>query len=187
MKLEQIFSYIKQYSFEENHEKLFQLVSGKRSSYYLDLKQTLLDPQSLHSLGSILFEKINRLSNVEAVSGLTLGADPLTYTVSLASLKLAKPWLPLIVRKETKDHGTGKKIEGKLNQLKNTSHIVLLDDVITTGNSTLKAVHALKESGYKNLTHAFCVVDREEGGKENLLKEGIELISLFKLKDFATK
>ena len=114
-----------------------------------------------------------------ACGGLTLGADPIAYAVSFVSLMDSNPIKPFVVRKEPKGHGMMKQIEGLLSE---GERVAVLEDVITTGTSALKAVRACKEIGLK-VIGVFAVVDREEGGKENLEKEGLSLYSLFKISE----
>ena len=176
---------IKTYSFRENHQELFTLASGKKSPYYFDLKQTLLQSNFLKIAGMFLAEKIAaQFSDGCILAGLTMGADPLIYAACLSDYGL-NHFSPAIVRKETKDHGTGKRIE-MLKSLDQKFPCVMIDDVITTGGSTLKAVTAMRDAGYRVET-AFCVLDRLEGGAENLRKEEIQLFPLFTLDDFKSR
>ena len=115
-----------------------------------------------------------------------MGADPLVYTISLLSTDAGAPLYPLVVRKQTKDHGSKQRIEGRLTQINPDDKVVLIDDVITTGGSTLQAYEVLKEVGL-NIDAAFCVLDRKEGGAENFASHGIDLFPLFELEDFASK
>ena len=173
---------IKTYSFRENHQELFTLASGKKSPYYFDLKQTLLQSKLLKIAGALIAEKIaTQISSHCILAGLTMGADPLIYAACLSDYGLSH-FSPAIVRKEAKDHGTGKRIEMQ-KSLDTKFPCVMIDDVITTGGSTLKAVSAMREAGYR-VEAAFCVLDRLEGGAENLLKEKIQLFPLFTLDDF---
>lgn len=123
----------------------------------------------------------NRLEGIpSSVGGLTMGADPIAYALSLSYREHGQIVYPLIVRKEAKDHGTGKQIEGEVESV---DSVLLLDDVITTGGSSLKAAEAFRKAGLK-VTHAVCIIDREEGGRESLEKEGITLFSLYRKSDF---
>lgn len=162
----------------------FMLASGKESNHYFNCKKITLLPDRLRLL-SLAFrdELIPQFFKAvpEAVGGLTLGADPISYALSLAYLEKGKNVMPLVVRKEAKGHGTGKMIEGEYANLK---QVLVVDDVITTGGSTLKAVRALRDVGLV-VDSAISIVDREEGGKEALAAEGIALYSLFIKRDFA--
>lgn len=116
-----------------------------------------------------------------AVGGLTLGADPIGISLSLAYNEQGRTVYPLIVRKEVKVHGTGQRIEGAWQDV---SEVLVLDDVITTAGSTLSAVTAFREAGLI-VKDAVCIVNREEGGEEALREAGIRLHSVFKKSDFS--
>jgi len=158
------------------HEPIFKLSSGRYSRYYIDLKQITLDPEGIHLVGSVMYSAIRPLKP-HGAGGLTLGADPIAYAVAFVSYLDANPIKPFVVRKEKKMHGTGKQVEGLL---KPGEKVVVLEDVVTTASSSLKAVRACREEGFEVLG-VFCIVDREEGGRENVEKEGLKLYSLFKL------
>ena len=177
--------YIHEFSFRENQANPFQLASGKKSPYYFDLKSTLLNPNMLSVAADVIYQMIldSKNKKPEAMAGLTMGADPLIYAISLKSAAKGQNILPLIVRKQTKDHGSKKKVEGLFSDLSSNAEIILIDDVITTGKSTLEAFDAIVELGFSVQT-AYCVVDRKEGGSENLKKAGIDLISVFSPEDF---
>lgn len=159
-------------------EPVFRLASGKMSRFYLDLKQITFDPEGVYLVGKLMYEMIIKFGP-DAVGGLTLGADPIAYAVSFVSLMEGKPLKPFVVRKEKKSHGTGRQIEGILTQ---GERVAVLEDVVTTGGSAIKAVKACREEGLE-VIGVFAVVDREEGGKANLQKEGLSLMSLFKLSE----
>ena len=160
----------------------FILSSGKQSSFYIDLKATTLHPDGAYwiskaCLERILFEKIK----VEAVGGLTLGADPLATSISLAARAERLMWPAFIVRKEPKGHGTARYIEGVENLVPGAS-VLILEDVVTTGGSSLKAISRLREAGF-NPVAALTIVDREEGGADAIRETGIKFIALTTLKD----
>lgn len=167
-------------------ETPFTLASGKMSHHYFNCKKITLHPERLSLLARAIRDELiptldrEKGQDFEAVGGLTLGADPIAYALSLAYQQNQKVVFPLIVRKQTKDHGTGKKIEGEVDRVRK---VLLLDDVITTAGSSLKAVEAFREAGLI-VTDAVCIVDREEGGKENLEKASVRLHSLFRKTDF---
>jgi len=173
---------IKKFSYRENHAEPFTLASGKKSPYYFDLKQTLLQPEFLTLTGQIVAAKILELAGKKAIAaGLTMGADPIIYSAAIANHSIAVA----IVRKEAKDHGTGKKIE-MLKGVDTNVPVVMVDDVITTAGSTLKAVAAMREAGF-TVKHAVCILDRGAGGKAALATEGIELSAIFTAEEFKEK
>jgi orotate phosphoribosyltransferase len=238
---------IRKFSYRENHEQPFTLASGKKSPYYFDLKQTLLQPEYLALAGEIVAGMIAAHYKGSVVAaGLTMGADPIIYAAclahgcagvdggqdalfagdlahgcagvdgghdalfagdlahgcagvdggqdalfkgALAATRLATVTaeaptkiLPAIVRKEAKDHGTGKKIE-MLKGIDTATPCVMIDDVITTAGSTLKALAAMREAGF-SVRHAICILDRGEGGREALLSHGVELLPVFTAAEF---
>ncbi len=178
MDRERLKSLIRERALKVAEEPVFKLSSGKLSRYYIDLKQITFDPEAAYLLGKTLYSAIKEL-NPEGVGGLTLGADPIAYAVSLVSYLEGNPIKPFVVRKEPKAHGTGRQVEGLL---KEGDRVVVLEDVITTGASALKAVEACRREGYRVLC-VYAVVDREEGGREKLQAEGLEVYSLFKVSE----
>ncbi len=164
-------------------EKPFQLSSGKFSNYYFNCKKILMNPKYLSLVVQAICEELipkNHIPVPEAVGGLTLGADPLSYAISLYYWNQGILCYPCVVRKETKEHGIQKRIEGELENFK---EVIVVDDVITTGASTLKAVQAFREEG-KIVRYSICIIDREEEGKEELLRNHIQVFSLWKKSDF---
>ena len=158
----------------------FTLSSGRSSEHYVNCK-----PVSLSGTGLVLISTA-MLENVEvdavAVAGLTLGADPLVSGVAMAAAQTGRPLEALIVRKQAKGHGTGAWLEGPLPAA--GSVVTVLEDVVTTGGSSLKAVNQLKEAGYR-VNRVVTIVDREEGGAAAMEKAGLELISLFRLSEIS--
>lgn len=160
----------------------FTLASGKKSNYYIDCRLTTLDPEGACLVGAAvrktIFDKCHELeTNVDSIGGLTLGADPIALSTSMASyqgedIKILKPF---VVRKAAKEHGKGKQIEGGF---KEGDSVVALDDVITTGGSTLKAIEAIENEGGK-VAFVLVLVDRQEGGKEIIEEAGYKVFSLF--------
>ena len=146
----------------------FTLSSGKKSSYYLDCRMTTLDARGALLIGRLILDQIRSHDiQADAIGGLTLGADPIATAVSVVSAIEGKPIPAFIVRKETKGHGMQRSIEGYDG--KPGSRVVVVDDVCTTGDSILKAAEKAEEAGYQ-VSAAFCVVDREEGGTELITK-----------------
>ena len=151
----------------------FTLASGRKSEHYVNCK-----PVSLSGSGLALISRA-MLTHVEAdalaVAGLTLGADPLVSGVAMAAADRGRELDALIVRKEAKGHGTGAWLEGPLPAP--GARITVLEDVVTTGGSSLKAVRQLRDAGYK-VERVVTIVDREEGGDAAMTAENLELISL---------
>lgn len=187
MSLEKLKRRIREYSYRENHEEMFTLASGKKSPYYFDLKQTLLEPEFLElaakEMGALMKRTLGGLP--EGLSGLTMGADPLVYAIAVGAIGEGRRVYPLPVRKKTKGHGSQKRVEGLVDEARR-GVVVLVDDVITTGGSTLQAWEALQEVGIE-VKDAFCVLDRLEGGGEAMLEKGLRLHHLFTRKDFSEK
>lgn len=152
-------------SFKYNEEQPFTLASGKKSNYYFNCKPTTLDPEGMNLIGTIVFD-ILKDTNVTAAGGLTLGADPIANAVSIISYQKGKPIKSFIVRKDVKDHGTKSAIEGNVRQGEN---VAIIDDVITTGASTITAIEQARKEGL-NVELVITLIDREEGGKENILQ-----------------
>ena len=155
----------------------FTLSSGKTSEHYVNCKPVTLTGRGL-TLASLL---ILREVDASIVGGLTLGADPLVCGVSLVSALDGRLVNGLIVRKEPKGHGTGAWIEGP--ELKKGTKVTVLEDVVTSGGSAIKAAEKLRDAGYI-VKRVVTIVDRQEGGIEALKEAGLELRSLFTLEDF---
>lgn len=179
---ERLFELLYQKSFVYRDNPPFTLVSGRQSPYYFDCKATTLDPEGCMLTGKCMFDMIKNF-DADAVGGLTLGADPISLSIALNAYTHGKIVYPLIVRKEPKKHGTQKWIEG------NTAHVktvIAIDDVITTGGSTITAIERLIESGL-DVIAAVVIIDREEGGREAIEEKGITVYSLFTRSDFDKK
>ncbi len=156
----------------------FTLTSGKTSDFYIDGKQTSLSAEGAFLCGKLLFELIeNSPAHIDAVGGMTLGADPLVTAVSIASLIAEKPIPAFIVRKEAKGHGTGNYIEG-LKNMPEKCTVALLEDVVTTGGTLLKVIDRVERAGF-TVGLIATVVERQEGGTETLAKAGYTMESLF--------
>ena len=148
----------------------FILASGKKSSYYVDIKKASTKYEILNLLGELLSRHVQG----ELLAGVELGAVPLT---AITAVKSKKNYL--IIRKEKKEYGTSKLIEG---DFKTGMEVDIIEDVVTTGGSVLRAVSILRDNGLR-VEKVICVVDREEGGREILEREGVGLISLIKARD----
>ena len=160
----------------------FSLASGKKSSHYVNCKPVSLSGQGLLLISSLFLRQINKGDS--GVAGLTLGADPLVSGVVMLAAQSGIELSGLIVRKEAKGHGTGAWLEGPLPP--RGSVITVLEDVVTTGGSSLKAVEQLRNQGYL-VKQVLAIVDREEGGLNAMSKADLELNSLFFLKEIVER
>ena len=158
----------------------FTLASGRSSNHYVNCKPVSLSGEGLALLGEQLLAEVE--ADAVAVAGLTLGADPLVSAVALQAVLTGRPLDALIVRKEAKGHGTGAWLEGPLPPAGST--ITVLEDVVTTGGSSLKAVTQLRQAGYR-VNRVVAIVDRQEGGLEAMTAADLELRSLFQLEEIA--
>ena len=158
----------------------FLLTSGRRSTYYVDGKQVTLDGRGLQLVARLTLQRCREL-DIDAVGGLTLGADPIAAATAALSGADPRPLTAFIVRKEVKAHGTGSAIEGP--PLRPGMRVMLVDDTLTTGGTFLAANTQVIATG-ATVVEALCVVDREEGGGEALRSAGIPLHALFTRSDF---
>lgn len=158
----------------------FTLASGRQSDHYVNCKPVSLSGVGLALLGADLLELVE--PEAVAVAGLTLGADPLVSAVALQAALGGRCLDALIVRKEAKGHGTGAWLEGPLPQA--GDRITVLEDVVTSGGSALKAVIQLRQAGYR-VDRVVAIVDRQEGGAEAMAAAGLELRSLYLLEEVA--
>lgn len=158
----------------------FVLTSGLRSDFYFDGKQVTLEGRGLYLVSRLILERCREL-RIDVVGGLTLGADPIAAGVAALS-GAGQPLRAFIVRKEPKGHGTGVLIEGP--SLRAGDRVMVVDDVITTGGSLLRAVEALADQPVE-IVETLAVVDREEGGREAIEACGLRVHSLFVRSEFA--
>jgi orotate phosphoribosyltransferase len=178
-KRERLIELLRQKSFER---KRVILASGRESDFFIDCKQTVLTAEGHALVGELMFQQLAELPACDAVAGVELGGCPLASAVSLISHQKGRDLPALYVRKARKDHGSAKLVEGD-KSLKPGLHVVLLEDVITTGGSSLRAVEALTEAGAK-VVGILAVVDRQEGGADTIREAGIPLLSLTARSDF---
>jgi orotate phosphoribosyltransferase len=156
----------------------FVLSSGQRSTYYINCKPVTLDPNGALAVGRLLLNKLPM--DTQAVAGLTLGADPIVSAVSVVSAYENRPLPALIIRKEAKGHGTMAYIEGPT--LVPGAKVVVLEDVVTTGQSALKAVERLRGAGY-SVEQVIALVDRQQGGAELYQSVGLKFEAVFSIGD----
>ena len=158
----------------------FVLASGARSSYYIDARLTTMSGRGQLLIGRLgLAELDARGWQPAPVGGLTLGADPVAYAIAHAAAAAGRPLEAFTVRKEAKSHGTGRVIEGNLGD---GMDVVVVEDVITSGESALRAATAVAAAGARVLG-ILAVVDRDEGGRSRIEAAGYEAASLFRAAD----
>lgn len=153
----------------------FTLSSGRPSTLYIDARLTTMSPEGLTLIGTLGIHALNDTGwDVDAVGGLTLGADPISYAIAYASAVTLRPVRAFTVRKEAKSHGMGRVIEGPFHS---GDRVAVIEDVITTGASALRAAKAITEAGGQ-IMGVLALVDREEGGREALEAEGLVVVAL---------
>ncbi len=170
---EELLELLKKHAYKKGE---FKLSSGKTSEHYVNCKPVTLTGRGLTLTSLMMLKEVK----TKVVGGLTLGADPLVSGVSLVSALDGRMVNALIIRKEPKGHGTEAWIEGLL-PLKGTQ-VTVLEDVVTTGGSAIKAAEKLRDAGYV-VDRVVSIVDRQEGGKDAMMKAKLELCSLFSLDD----
>jgi orotate phosphoribosyltransferase len=157
----------------------FVLSSGKTSDFYVDLRKVTLNPKGALLIGSLVFDMIKN-RKADAIGGMTFGADPIALTTAITALQAGKNLSAFIVRKEQKTHGTGNWIEGPVTK---GQRAIVVEDVITTGASALKAIDRIKEQGLE-IDMVVAVLDRMDGGKQAIEALGYKVISIFTKDDF---
>src|SRR5438874_13604667 len=150
----------------------FTLASGKRSEYYIDARLTTMSPEGLSLIGRIALSRLRASGwTVDSVGGLTLGADPISYAISYASATSPQPLRAFTVRKEPKAHGTGKTIEGPFRP---TDRVAVIEDVITTGGSVMRAIEAIR-AAHGTTLGVLARVDRDDGGSKAIESAGVSV------------
>jgi orotate phosphoribosyltransferase len=158
----------------------FTLASGRESEFYVDCRLTTMSPEGLALVGPRGLAALDEAGwNVDSVGGLTLGADPVSYAIAYASALAGRPVRAFTVRKEAKQHGTGKLIEGPFRA---GDRVAVVEDVITTGGSAKKAIAAVRAAGGQ-VVGVLALVDREEGGREAIEGEGVPVRALARASD----
>jgi orotate phosphoribosyltransferase len=153
----------------------FTLASGRQSTLYIDARLTTMSPDGLALIGPLALGALRAAGwALDAVGGLTLGADPVSYAIAYASALDGPPLRAFTVRKDAKTHGTGRLIEGPFRE---GDRVAVIEDVITTGGSALKAVDAIRAAG-GIVAGVLALVDREEGGRDALESAGLEVVTL---------
>ena len=157
------------------------LASGKKSNFYLDLRQTLMRPKGVSLAGRLVLDRLQSGLTVDAVGGMAVGAVPLVSAVLAAAANdpATDGMLGFFVRKETKKHGLGRQLEGGFEA---GQTVALLEDTTTTGGSTLDALDIVEEAGGK-VARVICLIDRGEGAQEAFAERGVTLEALFGRED----
>ena len=148
-------------AFKVSDQATFKLASGKLSRYYVNCRIVTLNPEGMFLIGNLIFDKIGD-SGVTAIVGPSLGANPIADAVSIISYQKGRVIKPFYVREKVKDHGVVKKIEGNISK---NDRVIIVDDVITTGGSTIRAIECARGEGLE-VVKVIALVDREEGGRE---------------------
>ncbi len=157
-------------AFKYSEEPVFKLVSGRMSNYYFNCKAVTLRPEGMYLIGNIVYEMIKELG-AKGIGGLTLGADPISNAVAYTSYLKGIPIESFVVRKSAKSHGTMQWIEGNVTK---GDKVVIVDDVITTGKSTIEAITRAGEAGLE-IVKVIALIDRQEGGRENIESLGFKV------------
>ncbi|HKH91404.1 MAG TPA: orotate phosphoribosyltransferase [Gemmatimonadaceae bacterium] len=162
----------------------FTLASGRQSTLYIDARLTTMSPDGLSLIGPLALAALRDVDwRVQAIGGLTLGADPISYAIAYASADSALPLRAFTVRKEAKAHGTGRLIEGPFRE---GDRVAVIEDVITTGGSALRAVEAIRAAG-GTVAGVLALVDREEGGRDALVSAGLPVVALARASDIVAR
>ena len=158
----------------------FVLASGRRSSFYVDARRTTMSGAGQLLIGRAGLAALDERSwKPDAVGGLTLGADPVAYAIAHAAARADRPLEAFTVRKEAKDHGAGRQVEGPVEP---GVRVVVIEDVVTTGGSALRAIEVLTGFG-ATILGVLALVDREEGGRGAIEAAGHPLVSLFRVSE----
>ena len=181
---DQLLKLLLRHSFQYSADPIFTLASGRKSHYYINCKKTTFMPEAMPLLGRLFFERIKAVEHkdgqrIDAVGGLTLGADPIAYATAYHSALEGAPIQAFSVRKEPKAHGAQKWVEGFEES---GARVAIIEDVIPTGASTLKAIDGALHAGFK-IAAVLALVDRQEGGHEELQKMGYTLEAICTAED----
>lgn len=162
----------------------FTLASGRQSTLYIDARLTTMSPDGLALIGPLGLDLLQESGwQVDAIGGLTLGADPVSYAIAYASAVAGKPLRAFTVRKEAKTHGTGRLIEGPFRK---GDRVAVIEDVITTGGSAMRAAELIRAAGGV-VAGVLALVDREEGGRKVLEEAGLSVLALALVSDIVAR
>jgi orotate phosphoribosyltransferase len=173
---------IRERSFKRSETPSFPLTSGKMSSFYFNLKAVTLASEGMYYIGHVVLDKIEELAlRPKAIGGLTMGADPIAIATALVSHIRGMDVQAFSIRKEPKKHGLKLQVEGDLEP---DDQVIVIDDVVTTGGSTIKAIKIAREHALQVMSVIILVDRGEENGRENIEKEGVPVHSIFTVDDF---
>ena len=175
---ERLLELLKALSYEEGD---FVLVSGKRSTFYIDAKETTLNPEGMYLVGQLMYGMTREIPGIDAVGGVSVGGDPLVCSVALTAYARRDPLMGFFIRKEPKGHGKNLWVEGDKN-LRKGMNVVILEDVVTTGGSSLKAIEVTEKEGY-HVKGIVALLDRLQGGRETIESKGYLFKTIFTLSD----
>ena len=179
--MQELVDVIRARSYRRGH---FKLASGAESEFYFNLKPTMMHPLGGYLCAKALLEKIRSVDGIDYVGGLEMGAVPVIAALAAQSWADGRPVATFFVRKQAKDHGTGEVIEGLApGESLAGKQVIIIDDVATTGGSIVKAAEAARKAG-AIVEYALVILDREEGGSENLAQAGMTLLSAVKKSAF---
>ena len=171
--LERLIQMIADRSFQMSDTPSFKLASGKLSKYYVNCRLVTIDPEGMHLIGNLIYDRVKD-DGIDVIGGPALGAVPIVDAVSMAAYQKGKYIKPFYVREQAKDHGIVKKIEGNIRK---GERAVIVDDVITTGASTIRAIESARNEGLL-VVKVITLVDREEGGREEIKRHVEDVESL---------
>ncbi len=174
--------YIKKHSFQRSDRPVYKLSSGNLSNFYFNLKKTTYSPDGQYLVGNLVFDKLRTLGlKPKAIGGLTMGADPIATATAYTSYLRNEPIEAIVIRKEPKGHGTMSQIEGNVRA---GDDVIIIDDVVTTGGSTIKAIEAARMAEL-NIVAVIILLDRcEFNGRQNIEKLGYPVHSILTIRDF---
>lgn len=171
---ERLIELLLEFAFQYSDIPRFKLAHGGASQFYFNCKRVTLDPEGMYLIGNLVFEAVKG-QGIKGIGGLTLGADPIANAAAYSSWLRGEPIQSFVVRKTQKDHGIVAPIEGKV---KAGDRVVVVDDVITTGGSTLQAIAACRQSGL-DIAGVVALVDRQEmDGRRKILQEAPNFTAL---------
>ncbi len=178
----QLIDYIKAHSFQRSDTPTFKLSSGNLSTFYFNMKKTTYSPIGQYLIGNLVFDKVREMGlRPKAIGGLTMGADPIATATAYTSHTRNEPIEAMVIRKEPKGHGTMSQIEGNVQP---GDEVIIIDDVVTTGGSTIKAMEAARKAGLKIIA-VIILLDRGEfDGRQNIERLGCPVYSLLTIQDF---